>query len=91
MPDNKNPLPPDVPPQPEPGKPARWRPSRATRTVLMVIVGFVALVIAAGVVLYQPIRYGDSVENFGIVMILTVPVIAAVAFRVALDSWLDGE
>lgn len=91
MPENKDPLKPGIPSQPVSGKPGRWRPTRATRTVLMVIVGFVALVIAAGIVLYQPIRYGDAVENFGIVMILTVPVIAAVAFRVALDSWLDGE
>jgi hypothetical protein len=72
-------------------KSTKWRPSRATRNVLMVIVGFIALVITAGVVFYQPIRYGDAVENFGIVMVLTVPVIAAVAFRVGLDSWLELE
>jgi hypothetical protein len=42
-------------------------------------------------VLYKPIMYGDMIENFGIVMMLTVPVIVAVAFRVGLDSWLDAE
>jgi len=57
----------------------------------MVFVGFVAFVIVSGIVLYKPIMYGDMIENFGIVMMLTVPVIAAVAFRVGLDSWLDVE
>ena len=74
-----------------PSKPKRWRPSRAQRSILMVFVGFVAFVIVSGVVLYKPIMYGDMIENFGIVMMLTVPVIVAVAFRVGLDSWLDAE
>ncbi|MDN7181461.1 hypothetical protein M0D69_26370 [Caballeronia sp. SEWSISQ10-4 2] len=75
----------------EPSKPKRWRPSRALRSILMVFVGFVAFVIVSGIVLYKTIMYGDMIENFGIVMMLTVPVIAAVAFRVGLDSWLDAE
>lgn len=74
-----------------PGKPKRWRPSTTLRNVLMVFVGFVTFVIVSGIALYQPIMYGDTIENFGIVMMLTVPVIAAVAFRVALDSWLDAQ
>jgi hypothetical protein len=74
-----------------PSKPRRWRPSRALRSILMVIAGFVAFVIVSGIVLYKPIMYGDMIENFGIVMMLTVPVIVAVAFRVGLDSWLDTE
>ena len=74
-----------------PGKPKRWRPSRATRSILMVFVGFVAFVIVSGIVLYKTIMYGDMIENFGIVMMLTVPVIVAVAFRVGLDFWLDEE
>ncbi|WP_438390242.1 hypothetical protein [Caballeronia sp. DA-9] len=73
------------------GKPERWQPSQAMRHILMVIVGFIALVIVSSVVLYHTVMYGDAIENFGIVMMLTVPVIAAVAFRVALDSWLDRE
>jgi hypothetical protein len=74
-----------------PSKPKRWRPSNTLRSVLMVSVGFIAFVIVSGFVLYMPIMYGDAIENFGIVMMLTVPVIAAVAFRVALDSWLDAD
>jgi hypothetical protein len=74
-----------------PSKPKRWRPSNALRSILMVFVGVVAFVIVSGIVLYKPIMYGDTIENFGIVMMLTVPVIAAVAFRVGLDSWLDAE
>jgi hypothetical protein len=74
-----------------PGKPKRWRPSRALRSILMVFVGVVAFVIVSGIVLYKPIMYGDMIENFGIVMMLTVPVIVAVAFRVGLDSWMDTE
>lgn len=74
-----------------PSKPKSWRPSRALRSILMVFVGFVAFVIVSGIVLYKPIMYGDMIENFGIVMMLTVPVIVAVAFRVGLDSWLDAE
>jgi len=74
-----------------PSKPHRWQPSITARTLLMVLVGFVAFVIVGGVVLYQPIMYGDAVEDFGIVMMLTVPVIAGVAFRVVLDSWVDSD
>jgi hypothetical protein len=73
------------------GKPKRWQPSAPVRNILMVVVGLIAFVIVSGVVLYQPIMYHDTIENFGIVMMLTVPVIAAVAFRVALDSWVDAE
>ncbi|WP_213778110.1 hypothetical protein [Caballeronia sp. dw_276] len=69
----------------------RWRPSQAMRHILMVIAGFIALVAVSSVVLYHTVLYGDAIENFGIVMMLTVPVIAAVAFRVALDTWLDRE
>jgi hypothetical protein len=95
MPESKQKPQADASPNTEPNGPAprkrRWQPSSTVRNLLMVAVGFVALVIVSGVVLYQPIMYGDMIENFGIVMMLTVPVIAAVAFRVALDSWLDAE
>lgn len=73
------------------GRPKRWQPSQAMRHILMVAAGFIALVAVSSVVLYHTVLYGDAIENFGIVMMLTVPVIAAVAFRVALDSWLDRE
>jgi hypothetical protein len=72
-------------------RPRRWQPSFATRTILMLFVGFIAFCAVSFVVLYQHVRYGDAIENFGIVMMLTVPVIAAVAFRVTLDTWLDAE
>jgi hypothetical protein len=72
-------------------RPKRWQPSQAVRHILMVAAGFVAFVAVSSVVLYHTVLYGDAVENFGIVMMLTVPVIAAVAFRVALDTWLDRE
>jgi hypothetical protein len=96
MPENQKKSEIDTPPAPErisaaPRTRRRWQPSRALRSVLMVIVGFIAFVIVSGIVLYKPIMYGDMIENFGIVMMLTVPVIAAVAFRVGLDSWLDAE
>jgi hypothetical protein len=35
--------------------------------------------------------YGDQIPNFGIILMLTVPVIAGVAFRVGLDAWLDRK
>ena len=94
MPENKEKSEPDASPNAEqpgaaPRKPKRWQPSIALRSSLMVLVGFIAFVIVSGIVLYKPIMYGDMIENFGIVMMLTVPVIAAVAFRVGLDSWLD--
>ncbi len=96
MPDNQKKIEPNTSPnagQPAaaPRKPKHWQPSRALRSILMVVVGFIAFVIVSGIVLYKPIMYGDMIENFGIVMMLTVPVIAAVAFRVGLDSWLDAE
>jgi hypothetical protein len=96
MPENKEKFEADTSPNAEqighaPSKPKRWRPSRALRSILMVFVGFVGFVIVSGIVLYKPIMYGDMIENFGIVMMLTVPVIVAVAFRVGLDSWLDAE
>jgi hypothetical protein len=96
MPENKQKSEPDTPSNPErisaaPRKQRRWQPSSALRSILMVFVGFLAFVIVSGIVLYKPIMYGDMIENFGIVMMLTVPVIAAVAFRVGLDSWLDVE
>jgi len=96
MPENNQKPEPDTPSNPErisaaPRNQRRWQPSRALRSILMVIVGFIAFVIVSGIVLYKPIMYGDMIENFGIVMMLTVPVIAAVAFRVGLDSWLDPE
>jgi hypothetical protein len=95
MPEDKQKPPADASSNTESNGPAprkrRWQPSFTVRNLLMVAVGFVAFVIVSGVVLYQPIMYGDTIENFGIVMMLTVPVIAAVAFRVTLDSWLDVE
>ncbi|WP_411182858.1 hypothetical protein [Paraburkholderia saeva] len=61
----------------------------ATRNVLMIIVGVLVFAIVSGIVLYDTILYGDMVPNFGIVLMLTVPLIAGVAFRVGLDAWLD--
>lgn len=95
MPENKQKVDNDVPSHPERPdaarpKPKRWQPSYAVRNLLMVAAGFIAFLAVGGFVLYQPIMYGDAVENFGIVMMLTVPVIAAVAFRVLLDSWLES-
>jgi hypothetical protein len=96
MPENQQKPESDPPLNPEristtPQKRRRWQPSNALRSSLMVLVGFIAFVAVSGIVLYKPIMYGDMIENFGIVMMLTVPVIAAVAFRVGLDSWLDAE
>ncbi|WGS53791.1 hypothetical protein LFL96_22355 [Paraburkholderia sp. D15] len=59
------------------------------RNLLMIAVGVVVFAIVAGVILYGPITYGDEIPNFGIILMLTVPVIAGVAFRVGLDAWLD--
>jgi hypothetical protein len=61
------------------------------RNLMMVAVGFVVFAIVATVVLYSTIMYGDPIANFGIILMLTVPVIAGVAFRVGLDAWLDRE
>ncbi|RDK00966.1 hypothetical protein [Paraburkholderia lacunae] len=65
------------------------RLSIATRNVLMIAVGLIVFVIVSTIVLYQTIAYGDAVPNFGIILMMTVPVIAGVAFRVGLDAWLD--
>ena len=63
----------------------------ATRNLMMVAVGFVIFAIVGTVVLYSTIMYGDEIPNFGIILMLTVPVIAGVAFRVGLDAWLDRK
>ncbi|WNC92206.1 hypothetical protein RI103_28445 [Paraburkholderia sp. FT54] len=63
----------------------------AARNLLMVAVGVLVFAIVATVVLYGPITYGDEIPNFGIILMLTVPVIAGVAFRVGLDAWLDRK
>ncbi|WP_025599922.1 hypothetical protein [Burkholderia sp. WSM2230] len=76
---------------PSPAKPRRKEVSITVRNVLMVAVGVIVFAIVAGVVLYQPIAYGDQIPNFGIILMLTVPVIAGVAFRVGLDAWLDRQ
>jgi nitrate/nitrite transporter NarK len=79
-----------------PASPARGKARRKTltmtvRNLLMVVVGFVVFAIVATAVLYNTIMYGDPIANFGIILMLTVPVIAGVAFRVGLDAWLDRE
>ncbi|MFM0207703.1 hypothetical protein PQQ96_09845 [Paraburkholderia sediminicola] len=74
-----------------PGKAKRWDLSIMSRNLLMVAIGVVVFAIVATVVLYGPITYGDEIPNFGIILMLTVPVIAGVAFRVGLDAWLDRE
>ncbi|WP_027802751.1 hypothetical protein [Paraburkholderia dilworthii] len=76
---------------PSPAKATRKGLSITARNLLMVAVGVLVFAIVAGVVLYQPIAYGDPIPNFGIILMLTVPVIAGVAFRVGLDAWLDRE
>ncbi|REE24057.1 hypothetical protein B0G71_7352 [Paraburkholderia sp. BL27I4N3] len=63
----------------------------AARNLLMVAVGVAVFAIVATVVLYGPITYGDEIPNFGIILMLTVPVIAGVAFRVGLDAWFDRK
>ncbi|QCP50116.1 hypothetical protein FAZ95_13590 [Trinickia violacea] len=65
------------------------RVSIVTRNLLTVVAGIVALIAVGAVVLYGPIMYGDMVDNYGIVMMMTLPVIVAVAFRIGLDAWLD--
>ena len=65
------------------------RVSIVTRNLLTVVAGIVTLITVGTVVLYGPIMYGDMVENYGIVMMMTLPVIVAVAFRIGLDAWLD--
>ncbi|MCC8404094.1 hypothetical protein LJ655_19780 [Paraburkholderia sp. MMS20-SJTN17] len=65
--------------------------SLSVRNLLMVAVGVVTFAIVSGVVLYNAYMYGDEIPNFGIILMLTVPVIAGVAFRVGLDAWLDRK
>ncbi|MGV2289156.1 hypothetical protein AAHK20_10630 [Trinickia sp. YCB016] len=65
------------------------RVSIVTRNLLTVAAGIVTLIAVGTVVLYGPIVYGDMIENYGIVMMMTLPVIVAVAFRIGLDAWLD--
>lgn len=74
-----------------PGKAKHHDISITVRNLLMVLVGVVVFAIVATVVLYGPITYGDEIPNFGIILMLTVPVIAGVAFRVGLDAWLDRK
>ncbi|AJZ63046.1 hypothetical protein [Paraburkholderia fungorum] len=75
----------------EPGNAKRKDLSVTSRNLLMVAIGVVVFAIVATVVLYGPITYGDEIPNFGIILMLTVPVIAGVAFRVGLDAWLDRK
>ncbi|CAD6532957.1 hypothetical protein [Paraburkholderia metrosideri] len=88
-----------MPAQHDDASPASTKPAVAkrktltvtVRNLMMVAVGFVVFAIVATVVLYSTIMYGDPIANFGIILMLTVPVIAGVAFRVGLDAWLDRE
>ncbi|RKE39709.1 hypothetical protein B0G76_6155 [Paraburkholderia sp. BL23I1N1] len=75
----------------QPDKAKRKDLSIVWRNLLMVLVGVVVFAIVSTVVLYGPITYGDEIPNFGIILMMTVPVIAGVAFRVGLDAWLDKE
>lgn len=75
----------------KPSKAKRKDLSMVSRNLLMVVVGAVVFAIVATVVLYEPITYGDEIPNFGIILMMTVPIIAGVAFRVGLDAWLDKE
>jgi hypothetical protein len=72
-----------------PGTAKRKTMSITTRNLLMIAVGVAVFAIVATVVLYSTIMYGDQIPNFGIILMMTVPVIAGVAFRVGLDAWLD--
>jgi hypothetical protein len=74
-----------------PGEVKRKTISITARNLLMILVGVVVFAIVATVVLYSTFMYGDQIPNFGIILMLTVPVIAGVAFRVGLDAWLDRE
>jgi hypothetical protein len=74
-----------------PVKAKRKTLSITTRNLLMVLIGVIVFAIVAGIVLYNPIMYGDQIPNFGIILMMTVPVIAGVAFRVGLDAWVDRE
>jgi hypothetical protein len=77
--------------QPPPDEVKRKTLSITSRNLLMVVVGVLVFAIVASVVLYSTVMYGDQIPNFGIILMLTVPVIAGVAFRVGLDAWLDRE
>ena len=70
-----------------PGKAKRKDLSMVARNLMMVAIGVIVFAIVATVVLYGPITYGDEIPNFGIILMLTVPVIAGVAFRVGLDAF----
>jgi hypothetical protein len=74
-----------------PGKAKRKDLSIVARNLMMVAVGVVVFAIVATIVLYGPLTYGDQIPNFGIILMLTVPVIAGVAFRVGLDAWLERK
>jgi hypothetical protein len=74
-----------------PGEAKTRGPRIVVRNLMMVAVGVLVFAIVAVVVLYEPIMYGDQIPNFGIILMLTVPVIAGVAFRVGLDAWLDRK
>jgi hypothetical protein len=74
-----------------PGVARRKTLSMTVRNLMMVAIGFAVFAIVSTVVLYSTFMYGDPIPNFGIILMLTVPVIAGVAFRVGLDAWLDRE
>lgn len=74
-----------------PGEVKRKPMSMTARNLLMVLVGFIVFAIVATVVLWSTILYGDQIPNFGIILMLTVPVIAGVAFRVGIDAWIDRK
>lgn len=76
---------------PAPHEVKRKPMSMTARNLLMLLVGFVVFAIVSTVVLWSTIMYGDAIPNFGIILMLTVPVIAGVAFRVSLDAWLDRK
>ena len=67
----------------------RPRLSIPARNGIMIAVGLLAFAIVSALVLYAPIMYGDMIPNYGIIMMMTVPVIVGVATRVCLDGWLD--
>jgi hypothetical protein len=63
--------------------------SAGVMNLLTFLVWLLAEALVSGVVLYKPIVYGDAVENFGIVMMMTLPVIVAVTFRVVITGPMD--
>ncbi|HEY2020978.1 hypothetical protein [Paraburkholderia sp.] len=78
-------------PRTTPANAKRKTMSMTTRNLLMVLIGAIVFAIVGGIVLYNPIMYGDAIPNFGIILMMTVPVIAGVAFRVGLDAWVDKK